>query len=256
MNIAEMGACDLTAIREFIAGVDGWLTDAEGQLLFSLARQCRQDHAIVEIGSWKGKSTVWLAKGSQSGKRANVYAVDPHVGSPEHHAASGQVWTFPIFQSTIESAGCTDVVTPLVIGSQEAAANFHEPVGVLFVDGNHDYEMVKADLECWFPKVVDGGIIAFHDTNVAVYPGVERLMREAVFRARHFKNIRWVDSITYGTKVARNSLADVIRNRCGEILRYPDAYRRSLRWDLVPGGVRKLALRAMRRFHKQRPQGS
>lgn len=58
--------------------IEGWLADVEGALLYSLARKCNANGVIVEIGSWKGKSTIFIAKGSEAGQRVRVYAIDPH----------------------------------------------------------------------------------------------------------------------------------------------------------------------------------
>ena len=76
-------------IKSLTAGIEGWLTDDEGELLFKLARACAGRGGIVEIGSWKGKSTIWLGRGSMAGNRAKVWAIDPHTGSDEHHQAFG-----------------------------------------------------------------------------------------------------------------------------------------------------------------------
>jgi predicted O-methyltransferase YrrM len=108
---------------------------------------------IVEIGSWKGKSTIWIAGGSKNGNKVKVYAIDPFVDFYEEE-----------FKKNIRDAKLDDIVIPLTKTSEEAAKNFDEPVEFIFIDGNHEYEFVKLDFDLWFPKVVDGGIMAFHDT--------------------------------------------------------------------------------------------
>ena len=70
------------ALKELIQHIDGWLTDEEAKLLYKLAKNCKG--VIVEIGSWKGKSTICMAKGSKAGNNVKIYAIDPHVGSSEH----------------------------------------------------------------------------------------------------------------------------------------------------------------------------
>ena len=70
---------DLFEVRRYTANVEGWLDDSEGAYLYSLAQQCSKLGCIVEIGSWKGKSTIWLAKGSESVGGEKVYAIDPHT---------------------------------------------------------------------------------------------------------------------------------------------------------------------------------
>jgi len=83
--------------------IDGWLTENEGRLLYRLAKNCRGHGAIVEIGSWKGRSTVWLGKGSMRGSRTKIYAIDPHIGSSEHQEENGEVWTFEEFKQNIRT---------------------------------------------------------------------------------------------------------------------------------------------------------
>lgn len=104
---------------------------------------------IVEIGSWKGKSTVWLAKGSKDGKGIKIYAIDPHKGSSEHRKWYGKVWTFEEFKENIKKARVDDVVVPIVKTSEETVRNWDKLVELLFIDGAHEYELVKQDFLLW-----------------------------------------------------------------------------------------------------------
>src|SRR5262245_5315011 len=101
---------DLAQIQRFADGVHGWLTEREGQALYRLARACTGRGAIVEIGSWKGKSTVWLAHGSRAGRSVHIYAVDPHLGlvpeAPENSLLD--------LQKNLQNGGVADLVTPIV----------------------------------------------------------------------------------------------------------------------------------------------
>ena len=76
MNIDE--------VREITNKLRGWLTPAEGELLYNLAKNCTGKGVIVEIGSWVGKSTIHLAAGSQEGSQVPVFAIDPHTGCTVH----------------------------------------------------------------------------------------------------------------------------------------------------------------------------
>jgi len=64
--------------------INGHLSDKEGEFLYSTAKKCLGKGAIVEIGCWKGKSTVYLASGSKAGNNIKVYAIDPHQGTKDH----------------------------------------------------------------------------------------------------------------------------------------------------------------------------
>jgi MMP 1-O-methyltransferase len=187
-------------VKPLIADVPGWLTDEEGEALYELARACTGTGAIVEIGSFKGKSTICLGLGSRAGALLPIHAVDPHQER------------FPEFQANIERAGVADLVRPIASLSQSAADGFDQAIELLFVDGSHEYELVLEDFERWVPKVVEGGWVAFHDTTWTAGP--RKVVGEAIYRSRRFKDVEFVvGSLTVGRKVRNNSLRDRARNR-------------------------------------------
>jgi len=198
-------------VEALAAGIEGWLSDQEGRLLYELARSCTGRGVIVEIGSWKGRSTVWLASGSKAGSAVPVHAVDPHTGSAEHRPGGAPVATFEEFRANVARAGVDDIVVPLVKPSLDAAGGFAFPVELLFIDGDHAYEAVLADFRAWFPKVVDGGVIAFHDT--IGWEGPERVVEEHLYRSSRFRNVRLCGSIAYGIKTEHATTAQQARNR-------------------------------------------
>ncbi len=166
----------------------------------------------MEIGSWKGKSTIWLAMGSKVGNRVKVYAVDPHAGIPwPGKQIPGS--TLDDFARNLRNARVGALVVPLVMTSEEAARKFEHPVELIFVDGDHNYRYVKLDFELWFPKLVKGGYIAFHDTNHRKganwgHGGPKRVAEKYLFRSHYFSNIGLVGSIAFGKRVERNSRRD------------------------------------------------
>jgi len=188
-------------VKPLIADVPGWLTDEEGEALYDLARACTGKGVIVEIGSWKGKSTICLGLGSRAGVSVPVYAIDPHAD-----------YRFGDFKTNVERAGITDLVRPIASLSQPAADDFEEPIELLFVDGSHEYDLVLEDFEKWVPKVVENGWVAFHDTTWTAGP--RKVVGDAIYRSKRFKDARFVvGSTTVARKVQRNSLADRARNR-------------------------------------------
>jgi predicted O-methyltransferase YrrM len=188
-------------VKPLIADVPGWLTDEEGEALYELARACSGRGVILEIGSWKGKSTICLGLGSRAGASVPVYAVDPHAD-----------YRFGDFKTNVERAGITDLVRPIASLSQPAADHFEAPIELLFVDGSHEYDLVLEDFEKWVPKVVDGGWVAFHDTTWTAGP--RKVVGDAIYRSKRFKDVRFVvGSTTVARKVRGNSLADRARNR-------------------------------------------
>lgn len=209
-----------------ISKIEGFLTVNEGKLLYDLAKKVKGG-VIVEIGSWKGRSTSCLALGSKAGAGVKVYAIDPHTGSPEHQEAfKGNVWTFDIFNENMKSAGVNDVVVPILQIAHEASKIFNQKISLIFIDGAHEYEDVRKDFEDWFSKVDDGGIIALHDT--VGWDGPRKVVEEFMYKSEYFSGIRFVDSITYGRKIKKNSRYDRVRNVCILHVRNLSEYVRAL----------------------------
>ena len=196
-----LAANDFAAVKELIRDVPGWLTDEEAEALYDLARRCTGKGVIVEIGSWKGKSTICLGRGSQAGAGVPIYAVDPHAD-----------YRFGEFKDNVDRAGIADLVRPIPSLSQPAADDFHEPIELIFIDGSHEYDLVREDFEKWVPKVVEGGWVAMHDTTWT--EGPRRVASELLYRSRQFRNVRFVvGSMSIGQKVAENSARDRARSR-------------------------------------------
>ncbi len=197
---SQVAPSDFEQVRRLIASVRGWLTDEEAELLFEAAKACTGRGVIVEIGSWRGKSTICLARGSRAGLGVPVYAVDLHAKQ------------FERFKRNLERAAIADLVHPIRARSQEAAHEFQEPVELLFVDGSHEEALVRQDFEKWVPKVIDGGLVAFHDTTW--HAGPRRVVGRNLYRSHSFRDVRFVRaSMSIGRKVARNSWADRARAR-------------------------------------------
>lgn len=210
MTIQAPAAMDprdgLARVPGFIESVEGWLSLREGRCLYRLAAGCRGRGAIVEVGSWKGRSTLCLAAGSLAGAGTRILAVDPHTGSPEQRRAFGEVHTLDEFRANLGRAGLDHLVTPMVMTSLEAARAVVDPIELIFIDGAHEYEAVRADFEAWFPRVIDGGVMAFHDT--ASWNGPGRLVRESVFGSPRFRRVGIAGSITWAEKVTSATPAE------------------------------------------------
>ena len=135
---------DIVRVRQLTSKIDGWLSDSEGKLLYNLAKGVPSGQAIVELGSWKGKSTVWLAKGTEAGQRNKVYSIDPHSGS-KAHVSEGETNTYPAFITNLTKAEVQATVVPLVTNSDKTAQRWRKGVGLLWIDASHEYEDVKRD---------------------------------------------------------------------------------------------------------------
>jgi MMP 1-O-methyltransferase len=192
---------DFAPVKELIKDVPGWLSDEEGEALYELARECTGRGAIVEIGSWKGKSTICLGLGSRAGSGVPIFAVDPHAD-----------YRHGEFKDNIERAGIADLVTPVKGLSQEVVGGFDEAIELLFVDGSHEEDDVRDDFEHWVPKVVEGGVVAFHDTTW--HAGVRKVVAKKIYGSRVFKDVRFVPgSTTVARKVRQNTVRDRLHAR-------------------------------------------
>jgi len=153
--------------------IDGWLTNLEQTALLHLpALVDHLDGEIIEIGSFKGKSTVALGLGSKwiSERKRSIYAIDPFIPSTEY----GEYYYD--FQKNIRECHLENYVIPIKQYSHDAILACPERISALFIDGNHNYLDVKKDIELYSPRVVAGGLIAFHDYNV--YHGVKGAVDE------------------------------------------------------------------------------
>lgn len=159
-----------------IMSVDGQISREEAKTLLKLARQIPSGRVIVEIGAYRGRSTIALAFGSSLGEVNRVYAVDPHVPfqgvlggrfGPEDQEA--------LYQNLVKS-GMGKIVAVVSLSSKAVASCWSERnIGLLWIDGNHTYEAVCEDYESWEPLIAEDGIVAFHDTTV---PGVQKFISE------------------------------------------------------------------------------
>jgi predicted O-methyltransferase YrrM len=218
-------------VAQYAREIDGYLFDEEGPFLMSLAQQCTGQGVIVEIGSYCGKSTVWLATGSQCGAGVTVYAIDHHEGSPEHQVDTTFHGTEKRFRDTIRGAGLDGIVTAVVTTSEAAASTWTQPIELLFIDGAHDYHSVRGDFERWSPFVIPGGTIAFHDSS-GYWPGVWRVIQESVLRGAQYSHFRFCRTLTAAQKGSSRRAMTTVRDWhriCARRLEVWQHTRRSLR---------------------------
>jgi predicted O-methyltransferase YrrM len=162
--------------------VEGFLAPDEFQLLHDLAAGIDRG-CIVEIGSYRGRSTVALAQGARSGGGAPLYAIEPHdefVG--EFGGLFGPPDRDAFFRNMLR-AGVAEDVHLVNLPSEEVAPGWRREVGMLWIDGDHRYDAVRRDLEVWAPHLAPGAVVALHD---AVQPelGPARLVEEEVAAGR------------------------------------------------------------------------
>lgn len=143
--------------------------------LFQLASDLPADAQVVEVGSWMGASTCFIA-GGLKGNAAKVYAVDNFQGLStcgedsawygRHFQSLGVKSTLEIFRENCSRLGFAGKCEAVVNDSLAAARTLEARRGAIdfvFIDGDHSYAACKADIAAWAPFVRRGGVIAFHD---------------------------------------------------------------------------------------------
>jgi len=146
---------------------------------------------LVEIGAWKGKSTAFLAKLiKDSGKDFNLDVVDTFKGS-KSEGYDGEESVFEEFVRNLTRLDLMEYLVAHVMESTQAAEMYSdESLDFVFIDADHSYESVREDIECWYPKVKKGGIIAGHD-YIDIFPGVEEAVREMFDTRYEVKHTTW-----------------------------------------------------------------
>ncbi|MEZ5549290.1 MAG: class I SAM-dependent methyltransferase [Pseudomonadales bacterium] len=154
--------------------VKGFLHPEEGELLYRLARQSAGLGPVLEVGSYCGRSTLYL--GSACREAGGVlYAVDHHRGSEEHQPGeayhdpelrdpfTGGLDSLPAFRQTLWRAGLSETVIPIVAGTELAGRHWRTPLAMVFIDGGHSEAAALRDYRTWSPHILPGGILAIHD---------------------------------------------------------------------------------------------
>jgi predicted O-methyltransferase YrrM len=163
-----------------ISDIKGFLADDEGDALYGYCEQTAQLGPCLEVGSYCGKSTIYLGTAAKS-RGGVVYAVDHHRGSEEHQLGeeyhdpdlydTGEelMDSFREFRRNIRAADLEDTVIPIVSSSGVASINWATPLGMVFIDGGHSWEAALCDYQSWVTHIVPGGILAIHD----IFPNPE-----------------------------------------------------------------------------------
>ncbi len=156
---------------------NGFMPPSEGDALYDAALVAADENPglpFVEIGSYCGRSTIWLGAAAQK-KGTVLFAVDHHRGSDEnqagweHHDSTlvdqrvGKMDTFPFFRLAVHDAGIEESVVAIVGRSPLVAKHWGTPCAFIFIDGGHGREPAQADYAGWAPHVAKGGYLAIHD---------------------------------------------------------------------------------------------
>ena len=163
-----------------IDSIKGFLAPEEGDALYQHALKAATTGPCLEIGSYCGKSTVYLGTACKK-QQVTLYSVDHHRGSEEHQlgeeyhdaelydTGTGLMDSFREFRCTIRQAELEDTVVPLVASSELASRHWSTPLAMVFIDGGHSEAAAQTDYRSWAGHIKRGGILAIHD----LYPNPE-----------------------------------------------------------------------------------
>lgn len=158
-------------VARLIEGIDGWLTIGQALRLADAAAAAPAAATIVEIGSFRGRSTVVLATAAPSD--AVIVAIDPHAGNDRgpreldgYHAAAAT--DRELFERNLVDAGVDQRVTPVAAFSADAHDAVDGAIDVLYIDGAHRYAPARTDIDDWGSRVSDGGRLLIHDAFSSV----------------------------------------------------------------------------------------
>jgi len=165
-----------SALLAVARSAKGFMPDDEGLALHGAGRAAAATGLgpLLEVGTYCGKSAVYLGAAARA-EGSVLFTVDHHRGSEEnqagweHHDTSvvdprtGRMDTLPFFRRTMEEAGLEDVVIGVLGHSTVVARYWSTPLALLFIDGGHGDDVVRADEAAWIPKVASGGSVAIHD---------------------------------------------------------------------------------------------
>jgi len=213
-----------------VAGVEGWMTDAQARRLWERARALRAGEKIVEIGSYRGRSAIVLARAAADG--VEIVAIDPHAGNdrgPQQirgTADEGEA-DHRAFEANLERAEVAARIRHVRAPAQSALDLVAGPVELLYVDGAHRYAPARDDIAGWGTRVRAGGTMLVHDafSSVGVTLALARLM---------FGSGRW----RYAGR--EGSLAEYRREPVRGRVRLANAVRQAAQ---LPWFVRNLAVK-------------
>lgn len=157
-----------------VAEIKGFLDEEEAERLFSLASSASKIAPCLEIGSYCGKSAIYLGTACKVNKSI-LFSLDHHTGSEEQQPGqeyfdpdlldkeTGKIDTLSLFRKTIDDFDLVDTVVPIIGRSEIVGRVWQTQLSLIFIDGSHAYESVLNDYKIWSKHLIIGGYLLFHD---------------------------------------------------------------------------------------------
>lgn len=154
--------------------VKGFLDPEEGRRLYEIALEASRRGPCLEIGSYCGKSTLYLGSACRENNSV-LFSIDHHRGSEEQQPGEGYfdpdtydcrrgcMDTFPLFRDILARSGLEDTVVPIVAASALAARRWCTPLSLVYIDGGHTYQAAFTDYAGWAGHILPGGYLLIHD---------------------------------------------------------------------------------------------
>lgn len=216
-----------------VEGVDGWMSPDQAERLYAAALTAVPGEQIVEIGSFRGRSTIVLASAAQEG--VEIFAIDPHAGNdrgPQEIEGFSEAAStdHDVFLHNLRTAGVDGRITHVRAFSDAAHGAVSGPIRVLYVDGAHRYSPARSDIREWGTRVQPGGVLLIHDSFSSL--GVTLAILRELFLGQRYRYVGRARSLTVyhadldGTWGARLSNASrqaaqlpwFIKNLCVKVL--------------------------------------
>ena len=180
----------LDEVLSVVAEVDGWMSPDQAARLYAAAAATRTGEQIVEIGSFRGRSTIVLASAAPAD--VPVVAIDPHAGNDR---GPGEISGFETqaggdheaFTTNLVAAGVADRIRHIRSFSEHAHDAVDGSIAVLYIDGAHRYAPARSDIHDWGARVQGGGTMLIHDAFSSV--GVTMAIGRELLFGRRFRYI-------------------------------------------------------------------
>lgn len=160
--------------KKKIDKIKGFLDEREADYLYKLSLNASETGPCLEIGSYCGKSAVYLGTACKENGSV-LFSLDHHTGSEEQQPGeeyfdpelldqeTGKIDTLRFFRKTITEFDLEDTVIPIVGHSEIVGRTWQTPLNLIFIDGSHAYESVFNDYKIWAKHLIMGGYLLFHD---------------------------------------------------------------------------------------------